>query len=198
MPSINMIAPRRAEKKRLESNIRRLVVVIFAEVLLIACVAGLFISRIYSTHGMIQDLEIQLTKLEPDVKRINDYDKAIQDLKPKLDTLNAAKSDTLRWCRILDDLGTSLPAKTWLVRISTPPTQPTDTNIVVNMNGVSASQELVGETMLRMHDIVEDFDKVDLHFTQKATGGLQTAVEFEIAASMKLPEKTSGEEVKKS
>ena len=197
MPSINMIAPRRAQKKRLESNVQRLVIVILAEVLLMLCIAGFLLMRIYGTRSMVGDLDVQLAKLEPTVHRIEYYDKATQGLKPKVDTLNQAKSQTLRWCRVLDDLSLSLPAKTWLTRISTTPPQAGATEIIVNLNGVSASQELVGQAMLRMHDTVSDFRRLDLHFTQNAIVGFQTAVEFEVAAAIEIP-KEAPKEVEKS
>ncbi|MBI2841835.1 MAG: hypothetical protein HYX78_00385 [Armatimonadetes bacterium] len=188
MPSINMIAPRRAEKKRLESTVRKLVIVLLAEAVLITATAGLMVSRIYGTRSLIQDLDVQLTKLQPTVNTIEKYDKDTQALKPKLETLNEAKLTTLKWCRILDNLSASLPEKTWLTRVATVPPQPLAAEMVVNLNGVSASQNLVGETMLRMHDTVVDFNRLDLHFTQKSLVGKTTAVEFEMEAGIKIVE----------
>lgn len=197
MPSINMIAPRRVEKKRMESTVRKLVVAILAEAVLIACMTGFMASRIYGTRAMVGDLDVQLTKLQPTVNTIEQYDKSTEELRPKLDTLNQAKDATLLWCRILDDLSASLPDKTWLTRLASNPPQPNASEMVVSLNGVSASQELVGETMLRMQTHVTDFSRLDLHFTQKNTIGSLTAVEFEMEAGIKTPQ-TAKEEVHKS
>lgn len=197
MPSINMIAPRRTEKKRLEMNVRRLLLVILTEAILIACIAGVRITQIYSTRSMVDDLGVQITKLQPTVHKIEEYNKAIEKLSPKLKTLNRAKNDTMRWCRILEDLSVSLPDKTWLTRITTGVMQPADESLKLNLNGVSINQNLVGEAMLRMNDNVKDFSNLDLHYTQKAFVGLQTAVEFEIEASIPLP-KPKDTEVQKS
>ncbi|HOK54544.1 MAG TPA: hypothetical protein PLU88_01490 [Armatimonadota bacterium] len=198
MPSINMIAPRRAEKKRLEQNIRRLLAVIVVEVALIAVLAGFLFSQNCKTRSRISDLDVQLTKLQPTVNRIQEYEKATRDLGPKLETLNAAKIETTRWCRILNSLSSSMADKTWLTRIATAPPQPADTNIIVSLNGVAATQELVGLTMLQMHDTVTDFDDVTLHYTQEMSTGRVSAVEFEMAASIKLPENAEKEKVDKS
>ena len=196
MPSINMIAPKRTEKKRLESNLGRLIIVILVEVLSIAFVAGFLITQTYGTRSNIDGLQMQLAKLQPDVHQIEQYEKAIQSIKPKLETLNRAKSDTLRWCRIMDDLSSSMPSDTWLVRVSCPPLQPTSTEMLVNLNGVSTNQNNVGEAMLRMHDIARDFNRIDLQYTKKATVGLRTAVEFEIEAAVNLPDSTEKEVAK--
>lgn len=197
MPSINMIAPRRAEKLRLESNVRKLLMAIFIEALVIVCVAGFLVTRVYKTRSMISDLDVQLSKLQPTVNKIEDFEKATQSLTPKLGTLNDAKAETLRWCRMLNDVSFSLPDKMWLTRISATvePQQPD--NISVTLCGVAVDQGLVGQTMLRMHDMVTDFEGIDLHYTQKTIIGPLTAVEFEMAAAMK-PLKKTDKEVGKS
>jgi Tfp pilus assembly protein PilN len=187
LPSINMISPRRAEKRRLEANVRRLVVVILAEAIATVLVCGFMVSKILRAQSGISDLQITIAKLQPTVAKIDYYEKATGELKPKLDTLNQAKSITLRWQRVLDNLSVSMPDKTWLTRIAAQsPATPEAKEMVVSMNGVSASQQLVGETMLRIQNSVRDFDHLDLHFTQKSASGGQDAVEFEIAASVKL------------
>lgn len=197
MPSINMIAPRRAEKLRLESNVRKLLMAIFIEALVIVCVAGFLVTKVYKTRSMISDLDVQLSKLQPTVNKIEEFEKATQSLTPKLGTLNDAKAETLRWCRMLNDVSISLPDKMWLTRISAAvePQQPD--NISVTLSGVAVDQGLVGQTMLRMHDMVTDFEGIDLHYTQKTIIGPLTAVEFEMAAAMK-PLKKTDKEVGKS
>lgn len=198
MPSINMIAPRRAEKKRLETNVSRLVLAIMVELAIIVSVSLLFVGQIIKTSSSISALNQQLDKITPRVNEINNFEKKSAALMPKIDTLNQAKVDTLRWCNVMNDLSVSLPSKTWLTRISTVPSQPETSDITVNLNGVSADQSLVGETMLRMHDAVRDFSTLDLHFTQNTTLGSVNAIEFEVAAGIKLPNKDTKGEVGKS
>lgn len=197
MPSINMIAPRRAEKKRLESNVRKLLFVIVIEVAVMVSIFTLLVTRVCGTQSDIANLDKQLAKLQPTVDKIEGYEKSTNELAPKLEILSQAKSDTTRWCRVLHALSMSLPDKTWLTRISTT-TTPDYANITMSINGVSADQSLVGQTMLRLHDTVDDFNKVDLHYTQQAAIGPLTAVEFEMAAGIKLPKKANAKEVEKS
>jgi Tfp pilus assembly protein PilN len=187
MPSINMISPRRAEKRRLESNVRRLLMVILGEVVLTIVVVTYLVTRIYSTQSQVADLSAKINQYQPTVNRIQNYEKATTELKPKLDTLNQAKSDTLLWRRVMDNLSACLPEKTWLTRLATQmPADSKSPDITVSLNGTSASQELVGEAMLRMQRGVRDFEKVELHFTQKSFAGAQNAVDFEVAAAVKL------------
>lgn len=196
MPSINMIAPRRAEKKRLESNVRKLLLVIIVEIAVVVSISGLLVSRVYGTQSGISSLDKQLAKLQPTVDKITGYEKSTKELEPKLDALNQAKADTSKWCRVLHDLSISLPDKTWLTRISTT-NNPNSKTIVVSLNGMSSDQSQVGQTMLRMHDMVADFENVDLNYTQKSAMGQINAVEFEMVAGIKA-EKKADKEVEKS
>jgi Tfp pilus assembly protein PilN len=194
-----MISPRRAEKRRLESNVRKLLLAIMAEVLLVVGVAALHVACIRNTRGQIKSLERQIAAVQPTVDKIKYYEAGLGELKPKLDTLNTAKADTLRWRRVLDDLSMSLPQKTWLTRLATlaSPDQ-TKQEMVVSLNGISADQKMVGETMLRIQDKVSDFSQLDLHFTQKSAMSTVNAVEFELAAVIKLVDDTDKKEVEKS
>lgn len=199
MPSINMIAPRRAEKKRLEICVRRLILAILLETVLIVGVSGFMFTKIYSTKSEANAKQQRLKELTPKVQEIENCDKENLALMPKLDTLNDAKSNTLRWCRVMDRLSSSLPDKTWLTRVAAmPSTDSKSEEMAVNINGVSANQQLVGDTMLRMQSTITDFDKVDLHYTQRTMVGATPAVEFEVAAAIKLPKKDSKGEVQKS
>jgi len=193
MPSINMIAAKRADKKRLESNVRRLMAIILALIIGGVVVGGVFMVCIYNTRSRISDLDVQLARLQPIVDQIETYEKATAKLGPKLDVLSGAKTDTLRWYSMLAKLSEALPTDTWLTRVSSANStaaaqQSGGTGaITVNLNGVSVNQNQVGEAMLRLNTY-PDFEKVDLHYTQKALIGVRQAVEFEIAAAMKNKE----------
>ena len=183
MPSINMIAPRRAEKKRLERDMRRLVVVILVEFVFALGIGGWVATKIFTTRCQVADLESRLAKTQPVVRQIQEFDSATARLTPKLDLLNQAKKGTMRWYSTLDRMTQSLPPSTWLTRVTADQAKEGG-QTTLNINGVASSQERVGETMLLLgrHD---DFSGVDLHFTQKATMGLTQAVEFEVGATMK-------------
>ena len=189
MPSINMIAPRRAEKRRLERDMRRLVVVILAELVIAVGLGGWVCTRIFTTRAKVADLKVEIQKLQPVVNEIEKNKQETAKLKPKLELLSQARTTTMRWYNTLDRLTASLPQSTWLTRISTVATtnttgQTTDSGVLVNINGVSINQAKVGEVMMQLGQS-PDFDGVDLHFTQKTSGEGANAIEFEIGAKMK-------------
>jgi Tfp pilus assembly protein PilN len=192
MPSINMIAPRRAEKRRLERDMRRLVMVILAELVCVVALGGWVGTKLLTTRSRIGDLDVQLARLQPIVKQIEEYDSATKKLAPKLDLLNKAKDRTMRWYNTLDQLTQSLPQSTYLTRIVTKaPDRKDETGTTVNLTGISISQAKIGETMLRL-SAIPDFQKVDLHYSQASCVDGCPALEFEIGATMKSEEAPKG------
>jgi len=193
MPSINMIAPRRAEMQSLERGMHRLLLVFLVEILAALAIIGVFSAETMSTKGKISDLGVELAKLQPVVRKIEFYEKASVSLQPKLQLLNDAKDHTLKWYQMLQTLSVAMPDDTWLTRIAAAPQKDSkdSTVVLVNLNGVSANQNLVGETMLRLNSY-RGFGKVDLHYTQKALVGKREAIEFEIGAGLKVSEQKKG------
>jgi Tfp pilus assembly protein PilN len=189
MPSINMIAPRRAEKQRLERDMRRLVLVIMAELILAVGLGGWVCTKAYTIRTSINRLDAQIAKLQPVVKEIEQYESATKQLAPKLKLLGEAKDRTMRWYNSLDRLTQSLAASTFLTRIITSGDSTEGTNI--SLSGVSSSQEKVGETMLRIQTI-PDFENVNLAFTRKTANRDVSGFEFEVGASIKGGEPSKG------
>ncbi|MEN6581917.1 MAG: PilN domain-containing protein [Armatimonadota bacterium] len=197
MPSINMIAPRRAEKLRLERDMRRLVFVIIAELIVAVGLGGWVCTRVITTKCQIRQMNEQLARLEPTVKEIASYDKAVKALTPKMDLLNNAKGRTMRWYNTLDGLTQSMAPSTYLTRISTTALQADNTPPTVSLTGVSSAQTRVGETMIRLQKI-PDFESVDLHFTQQLMLKQSTGVQFEIGAAMKAEDASKGAKTNES
>ena len=191
MPSINMIAPRRAEMSRLELGMRRLLLLIFAEVVVALAIAAVFSAQIVATKGRAADLNAELAKLEPIVNKIEFYEKATASIQPKVDILDTARDHTMRWHRMLGMLSTAVPSDTWLTRIAASPSAKDPNQMTVNLNGVSTNQNLIGDTMLRLNSY-EDFDHVDLHYTQKTSVGKREVIEFEVGAGLKTSENPKG------
>ncbi len=192
MPSINMIAPRRAERRRLERDMRRLVAVILAELVCAVALGGWICTKLLTTHSRIADLDVQIARLQPVVKQIEQYQSATRTLAPKLDLLNEAKEYTMRWYNSLDRLTQSLPQSTYLTQIATKKSdQNEDMGTTVNLTGISISQAKIGETMLRL-TAIPDFRSIDLHFTQPSSVDGCEAIEFEIGATMKADQAPKG------
>ena len=182
MPSINMIAPRRAEKRRLERAMRRLAILVVAQLVFAVALGGWVFMKTLTTRTTIAELNSQLQLLTPKIKKVAELERQTAELKPKVDLLNQAKSRTMRWYNTLDKLTQSVPSETWLTRIATT-ANPGQPETIVSINGVTCEQAKVGETMMRLHTN-PDFRRVDLHYTQKGTFAKSQALEFEIGAAM--------------
>ncbi len=190
MPSINMIAPRRAEKRRMERDMRRLCLVIVGELVCAVALGGIVCTKIITTGKSINSLNAKIAQLQPTVREIEKNEEATKALKPKLDLLNQAKDDTMRWYNTLDRLTQSMPQSTYLTRLATGKA-PNQGAAAVNLTGISISQARIGEAMLRLADIPE-LDTVDLHFTQSSVINGSSAIEFEIGATFEGTEPPKG------
>ena len=193
MPSINMIAARRAEKKRLEKLVTTVFLVVIGEIVITLAVVGFMTARVHAANVAIRGLDSKLTELQPTVDKIHRYEIEIKKLEPRLDLLCESREQTLLWYTILQDLGRSMPEKTWLTSVSTGRVQAgagnTGTSVpALNLTGQSVSQRLVGETMLRLNKFPE-FRRVDLNYTQEGNEECNT-LEFQVTARLmaKAPE----------
>lgn len=186
MPSINMIAPRRMEKLRLEKRVRYLVLVLLAELVLAVVIVMGFSYKLWGTTNQISNYDTQLTRLKPVVAEIESFRSSTKKLNPKLDLLNEARDRTMSWYGMLDKLMETIPINCHLTRISIVNTNNTAEGSgaktqQLTILGVAQSQAKVGETMLRLQKVPE-LKKVELHYAQTPLSGLTSAVEFEIGA----------------
>ena len=207
MPSINMIALRREEKRHQEKNARRLLYSIAGEVGVVVAVAFVMTARILVTQNHINDLADQLAKLKPQVAQIQALQAQTAALQPKVQTLDGAKTDTLFWYNNFYAVTDSLPAKTWLTSLGTAAggtaTTPTPgdncgTDPTLSLAGVAMSEATVGESMLRMNQSPR-LDHVDLSFVQSQKIGTADAVSFQMTVHLKpeaAPATGGGKEVK--
>lgn len=193
MPSINMIALRREEKRHQEQNARKLLYSIAGEIGVIVAVAFVMTARILVTQNHIADLGEQLAKLKPQVAQIQSLQAQTAALQPKVATLDGAKADTMFWYNNFYAVTDSLPAKTWLTSLSTgaatPTTAPTPgsncgTDPTLSLSGVAMSEATVGQSMLRMNQSPR-LDHVDLSFVQSQKIGTADAVSFQMTVHLK-------------
>jgi len=191
MPSINMIAARRAEKRRQERNIRTLLYGILGETGLIAAAVCVLGARILVINGHVNDLSDQMHKLQPRVNEIQALQAQTTAMQPKVATLDGAKADTLFWYSSLGAVTDSLPAQTWLTSLGTSTAPATaapgayaGTDPTLNISGMAMSQATVGETMLRMNS-APALDHVDLAFVTQQKIGNANAVSFQMTVHLK-------------
>ena len=191
MPSINMIAARRAEKRRQEQNIRRLAYGIAAEVGVTLVIVSAMYARLIAVNGTVSDLNGEISKLEPTVTQIQEMQKETQDLQPRVATLDGAKADTLFWYNNLYAVTTCLPPKTWLTSLGTAgaggdgsPGTAGSGDPQFTIGGVALNQATVGTAMLRMQQS-PNLDHVDLaSVSQQKTGKVDT-VAFQMTVHLK-------------
>ena len=196
MPSINMIAVRRAEKLRMGKLTRILLLLIIGEVAIGLLLFSFMTARVYSANRTIGELDQKLKKVQPTVDKILYYENQIKSLTPRLDLLADSKEQTLFWYTILQNLSQSMPAQTWLGslstnQISTGSGKDVKVSTTLNLRGTSISQRLVGETMLRLNQFPE-FEKVDLNYTQGGAIEKSNTVDFEMAIRLKSNELKKG------
>ena len=196
MPSINMIAVRREDKRRQENNIRKLLYSILGEVGVVVLLAFVLTARILVTTGRIGDLNDQLRKLQPRVTQIQNLQAQTAEMMPKVQTLDGAKSDTLFWYKNFYAVTASLPPQTWLTSLGTgsgpqaapvagaAPGTASGEDPTLSLSGVAMSQATVGETMLRMNQ-APSLDHVDLAFVQQQKIGDADAVSFQMTVHLK-------------
>jgi len=200
MPSINMIAVRRQEKKRQEQNIRKLLYAILGEVGLVVAVAFLLTARILVTQNQIGRLSDRVNALQPSVTKIQQLQSETAALMPKVQTLDGAKADTLFWYKNFYVVTASLPPKTWLTSLGTgtgagsgagsasaasaAPGTADGADPTLSLVGVAMSQAVVGEMMLRMNQ-APSLDHVDLASVQQQKIGKADAVGFQMTVHLK-------------
>lgn len=205
MPSINMIAVRREDKRRQEQNTRKLLYAILGEIGLVIGVAFVMTARILVTQNQINKLSDRVNALQPSVTKIQQLQAQTAALVPKVQTLDGAKADTLFWYKNFYAVTTSLPPKTWLTSLATGAATGTGTvtpgaagggDPTLNLVGVAMSQAVVGETMLRMNQ-APSLDHVDLAFVQQQKLGTVDAVGFQMTVHLKPEADTAKEGPKK-
>ncbi|MDR3710428.1 MAG: PilN domain-containing protein [Capsulimonadaceae bacterium] len=203
MPSINMIAARRSEKRRQEQNTRRLIYGILAEFGVILLVISVMVTRIVTTYNHIADLDDQIKSLQTKVDEIKHLQTATQALQPKIAALEQAKNGTLYWYTAIGNVASSLPDDAWLANVSASGS-PTGTDpgaqAKLNVNGTAKSQFAVGTTMLRMN-AYPTIDQVSLNNVTQNNDPTSPGVNFQLVVQLKplpSPKTSGGSDVQKS
>jgi len=182
MVSINMIAARRAERLRLARVTRILSFTVCTAAALLVTVMTVMFGRIVNVKFATARVEAELVKLQPTIERINAINRERALLQPQIAVLDDAVQNTMRWHGVMADLQRSIPPQTWLTNLSVE--RQSEGEARVRLNGVTVSQKLVGEAMLRLNQN-QLYNGVDLHYTQSGKVGDRNTVEFELAAHLK-------------
>ena len=182
MANINLISSYRLERMRLTRLARMLAI---GEVF---CVAVITIGMLFMggqmlvTRRHVADATRRLDALKPAIRRIQDVDDQRRALAPKMVTLVEAQRNTQRWMGIMTSLQRSVPSDTWLTSLAVEG-NPKD-GYALKVNGVTHTQALVGETMLRLSQVREQYERVDLAYTRPLVVDRSARVEFELKAPL--------------
>jgi len=184
MPNINLIAARREEKKRMERLTRQLFFGLAASVgALVVLVTYLGAER-FKLNGELAEAQEKIQRLQPKLDEIARIQKDTNDLKPKVDTLQTAKSATLRWRVLMTAVSQAIPDNTFITTFSS---TGGDAGSII-MLGTSDTLSRVGDTMSRLneHPI---FNQIVLDHTSSNPGGVDTPpqVTFQIMAHLRPP-----------
>lgn len=182
MPFINLIQEQQLSSRREEARSRVFFFAFMGSAIASAAAFGFFLFQTEAAQGELADLRAKNEKLKPLLLQIEQNNRAIGMLKPRLATLESAQKATERWNRILDHLVVNVPDQTWLTAIrcqSQDATKP----VSVSFIGVAASQEQVSEFILRMQGSA-DLSGLNLRFTQEKVVTEGNGIEFEVAGEL--------------
>jgi Tfp pilus assembly protein PilN len=186
MANINLISTRRAERVRLTRVARGLIAAIVGTgVLAVGTVAYLATCQ-FVTAGELTTAEAKLSQLRPILEEIENAERERGSLQPKLVTLGEAQQKTNRWNGILDGLKRVVPTQTWLTSVAVEGNA--ESGRLLRVNGITANQSRVGETMFRLTQQPDYYSKVDLRFTRATKINDRDNVEFELAAQLAQPQ----------
>ena len=184
MPNVNLIAERREEKKKLERTTRQLFFGCAAAVGVFALTVLYTGGKQIGLHSELSAADSRLQTLKPALDRIKLIEKDNTELLPKVETLQNAKIDTLRWRAIFQVVSEAVPPSTSLSNLSA---TGKDDDTFLHLSGLTVTQSAVGDTMTKLNNHPL-FDKVDLKFTQTTPSTALDAnprVSFEIEAHLR-------------
>src|SRR4051812_27070403 len=186
MISINMISARRAEHLRMLRWVRALGLATSVAGAAALAVNVFVRAQIFSTGAALGAVDRELARLKPALDRLAEVERARDALKPKLMVLSKAQGDTMKWYDVLVSLKRTVPTRAWLTSLNVEGGR--DEDQTVRLTGVTETQAMVGETMLRLN-ATRLYQTVDLHYTQSGKVGEHDTVEFEVAAHLPPVEK---------
>ncbi|MGC4045554.1 MAG: PilN domain-containing protein [Armatimonas sp.] len=118
MPNINLIASRREEKKRLERTAGQLFIGLGSSVGVLLLLASYMAARHLSMNADMSSADQRMEKIQPTLDEIERIKKETADLEPKVEQLETAKLQTLRWQAVFLALSRTTPHNTWLSQVS--------------------------------------------------------------------------------
>lgn len=93
--------------------------------------------------GSIAEADAKMQKLQPILAEIDRVRKETSEKLPKVETLERARYDTLRWTMLFQSISQALPPDVWLTTLGAPEAEQT----VVTLSGSAPSQFVAGQVV---------------------------------------------------
>jgi Tfp pilus assembly protein PilN len=197
MPLINLIQEQRivARAKQKQVQIAGFATLAIGAIAVLGTV-GLFLdtTRLNLQAGALEQKKIEI---QPTLDELTANQDSLDKMKPRIETLETARTDSTKWEDVLVYLTTNTPNDTWLTSVKAFK-QDTKTPIVLTFSGVSTKQEHVGDFQYRIGSC-EELENPQLKYTQPKFSDKGMMLEFEVTAEMKGTKEETDEakEVKK-
>ena len=182
MPFINLIQEQRLAVRRNE-RVARMFFLAFGG---IACVSVIGFLGLMLEGEIISRQRVKLQDVirrnEPIEQQTQEMQAQIDEMSPKVKTLEDAQELTVKWNRLLDHLAVQTPDKTWLTSLRATVGDP-QKPISVAFLGLAQEQGPVGEFILRLQNSA-DLDNVTLKYTQEKIAAQGLGIEFQVDADL--------------
>ncbi|MFM9874418.1 MAG: PilN domain-containing protein [Fimbriimonadaceae bacterium] len=194
---INLIQEQRivARAKQKQVQIAGLATLTIGAVSVIGTV-GLFLdaTRLNLQAGALEQKKLEI---QPTLDELQANIDMLDEMKPRIDTLETARTDSTKWEDVLVYLTTNTPSDTWLTSVKAFK-QDSSNPMVLTFNGVSTKQEHVGDFQYRIGSCKE-LENPQLKYTQPKFSDKGMMLDFEVTAEMKgtKEETDQAKEVKK-
>lgn len=185
MINVNLIAERRAQRRRAAKLVRTAAYSVLALVLAIALMYAYFSVAINAVNGEIMECDAQLgdPKFQAELQRISYLESRCTQLAPRVGLLQKVHDSQRAWVQVLNDLSRCIPNKAWLTNVQT---RRAPTGQSLSIAGSALSQRAVGDFMLNLKQAPWCGDPA-LNFTQTVGLAGSEVVNFDITAPIKKP-----------
>lgn len=183
MPYINLIREQRLADRKKENAVRGAFLATLATGGVAFLVAGgLFVdaARLTLESVATENRKKQLKPLLDELKKNQDE---LDQLKPRLETLQQAQAVTLKWGNVLDHLTKNTPDGLWLTGVRSFQQDRTKP-LVITFAGMSTTQETIGKMILQLQQS-KDIENVTFKgSSERSAENNAKYYEFEITADL--------------
>ncbi|MBX3113308.1 MAG: PilN domain-containing protein [Fimbriimonadaceae bacterium] len=183
MPLINLIQEQRIEARSKQKQIQ---IALFGTM-------GIGALSVLGTLALMFDatrlnlyagaLEQKKIEIQPTLDELTANQEALDQMRPRVQTLETAQKDSTKWEEVLAYLTQNTPPTVWLTNVKAFK-QDAATPMVLTFNGVSLTQEAVGDFQYRL-GVCSELENPQLKYTQPRFSDKFRQFEFELSADMK-------------